>query len=219
MMYVVFIIDMCEGQKKEAVMSPRTKEQNEAIREMRMKQIMHAAAEVYLDKGIHMEIRDVAAKAELGYGTVYHYYKNKLMLLEDLLWDALAKAESAVRPALDGNVPGMSRPEAFSRFLLRKCAEEPSVFILLKTVADNFHHFPGNRFGKLLSGFQERLYLPLAETIREDAGAKPPEKAANLIFGSLVGCAALHIHHNGRIGMDADEVVDLIFSGLKAKES
>lgn len=83
-------------------MSPRTKEQNDAIREIRMNQIMQAAAEVYLEKGIQLEIRDVAVKAELGYGTVYHYYKNKQMLLEDLLWDALNRTESAVQPALTG---------------------------------------------------------------------------------------------------------------------
>ncbi|XID94599.1 TetR/AcrR family transcriptional regulator [Paenibacillaceae bacterium WGS1546] len=199
-------------------MSPRTKEQNDAIREMRMNQIMQAAAEVYLEKGIQLEIRDVAVKAELGYGTVYHYYKNKHMLLEDLLWDALNRTESAVLPALTGDGGGLLKAESFSRLLLRKCIQDPSVFILLKTVADNFHHFPGNRFGKLFAVFQERIYLPFVDMIREGAGSKSAEKTANLIFGSLVGCTALNVHHNMRNEMDADGIVDLIFSGLQPKE-
>lgn len=199
-------------------MSPRTKEQNDAIREMRMNQIMQAAAEVYLEKGIQLEIRDVAVKAELGYGTVYHYYKNKHMLLEDLLWDALNRTESAVMPALTGFGGGLLKAESFSGLLLRECIQDPSVFILLKTVADNFHHFPGNRFSKLFADFQERIYLPFVEMIREGFGSKSPEKTANLIFGSLVGCAALNIHHNIQNEMDVEGFVDMIFSGIQLKE-
>ncbi|WP_054028720.1 TetR/AcrR family transcriptional regulator [Bacillus sp. FJAT-28004] len=199
-------------------MSPRTKEQNDAIREMRMNQIMQAAAEVYLEKGIQLEIRDVAVKAELGYGTVYHYYKNKHMLMEDLLWDALNRTESAVLPALTGDGGGLIKAESFSRLLLRKCIQDPCVFILLKTVADNFHHFPGNRFIKLFADFQERIYLPFVEMIREGIGSKSPEKTANQIFGSLVGCTALNIHHNMQNEMDVEGIIDMIFSGIQSKE-
>ncbi|ANS74500.1 TetR family transcriptional regulator [Paenibacillus yonginensis] len=74
-------------------MTPRTKEQNEEIRLQRLTQIRKAAAEVFLNKGPLLEIRDVAAQAGLGYGTVYHYYGNKGDLLNDLLWDALERAE------------------------------------------------------------------------------------------------------------------------------
>ncbi|MGX4587493.1 TetR/AcrR family transcriptional regulator [Paenibacillus chitinolyticus] len=73
-------------------MTPRTKEQNEEIRLRRLAQIRKAAADVFLNKGPLLEIRDVAAQAGLGYGTVYHYYSNKGDLLHDLLWDALERA-------------------------------------------------------------------------------------------------------------------------------
>lgn len=200
-------------------MSPRSKEQNDAIREMRMNQIMQAAAEVYLEKGIQLEIRDVAIKAELGYGTVYHYYKNKHMLLEDLLWDALNRTQSAILPALTGEGGSLLKAESFSRLLLRKFIQDPSVFILLKTVTDNFHHFPGNRFIKLFADFQERIYLPFVEMIREEMGSKSPEKTANMIFGSLVGCTALNIHHDMRNEIDVEGIVDMIFSGIYSKNN
>ncbi|WP_372008536.1 TetR/AcrR family transcriptional regulator [Paenibacillus chitinolyticus] len=73
-------------------MTPRTKEQNEEIRLRRLAQIRKATADVFLNKGPLLEIRDVAAQAGLGYGTVYHYYSNKGDLLHDLLWDALERA-------------------------------------------------------------------------------------------------------------------------------
>ncbi|MDF2921763.1 MAG: TetR family transcriptional regulator [Paenibacillaceae bacterium] len=199
-------------------MSPRTKEQNDAIRELRMNQIMQAAAEVYLEKGIQLEIREVAVKAELGYGTVYHYYKNKHMLLEDLLWDALNRTEEAVLPALTGDGGSLLKAEAFTRLLLQTCIQELPVFILLKTVSDNFHHFPGNRFSKLFADFQERILLPFIGVIREGIHPQSPEKTANLIFGSLVGCIALNIHHNMRDEVDAEGIVHMIFSGIQPKE-
>ncbi|MGV2806286.1 TetR/AcrR family transcriptional regulator, partial [Clostridium perfringens] len=53
-------------------MTPRTKEQNEEIGLRRLTQIRKAAADVFLNKGPLLEIRDVATQAERGYGTVYH---------------------------------------------------------------------------------------------------------------------------------------------------
>lgn len=70
-------------------MTPRTKEQNEEIRLRRLAQIRVAAADVFLEKGLTLEIRDVATEAGLGYGTVYHYYSNKGDLLYDVLWTAI----------------------------------------------------------------------------------------------------------------------------------
>ncbi|GAE08077.1 hypothetical protein JCM10914_4337 [Paenibacillus sp. JCM 10914] len=157
-------------------------------------------------------------KAELGYGTVYHYYKNKQMLLEDLLWDALNRAELAVQPALTGDDDPLLKAELFARLLLQQCTQDLSVFILLKTVSDNFHHFSGNRFNKLYAEFQERIYLPVVHMIREGTGSTTPEKTANLIFGSLVGYTTLNIHHDLRDEMDMEGIIDMIFSGMQLKE-
>jgi AcrR family transcriptional regulator len=91
-------------------MTPRTKEQNEEIRLRRLAQIRKVAADVFLIKGPLLEIRDVAAQAGLGYGTVYHYYSNKGDLLHDLLWDALERAggwmEAPVEATLEAQIEG-----------------------------------------------------------------------------------------------------------------
>ncbi|MFE6796645.1 TetR/AcrR family transcriptional regulator [Paenibacillus chitinolyticus] len=95
-------------------MTPRTKEQNEEIRLRRLAQIRKAAADVFLNKGPLLEIRDVAAQAGLGYGTVYHYYSNKGDLLHDLLWDALERAGEWLEAPLEAlaKVPPMVPLEA-----------------------------------------------------------------------------------------------------------
>ncbi|WP_440109619.1 TetR/AcrR family transcriptional regulator [Paenibacillus sp. QZ-Y1] len=95
-------------------MTPRTKEQNEQIRLRRLAQIRKAAADVFLAKGLLLEIRDVAAEAGLGYGTVYHYYSNKGDLLHDLLWDALERAEGWLEAPLETSkqAPLEAQPKA-----------------------------------------------------------------------------------------------------------
>ncbi|MEC0259009.1 TetR/AcrR family transcriptional regulator, partial [Paenibacillus lautus] len=85
-------------------MTPRTKEQNEEIRLRRLVQIRKAAADVFLNKGPLLEIRDVAVQAGLGYGTVYHYYSNKGDLLHDLLWDALDRAGEWLEAPLEAAI-------------------------------------------------------------------------------------------------------------------
>lgn len=53
--------------------------------------------------------------------------------------------------------------------------------------------------------------------IREGIDSKSPEKTANLIFGSLIGCAALNIHHNMQSELDVEGFVEMIFSALQSK--
>ncbi|MEQ7052394.1 helix-turn-helix domain-containing protein [Paenibacillaceae sp. P-4] len=60
--------------KRGLVFSPRTKEQDEEIRKQRKQEILQAAILVYADKGYSAaEVGDIAAKAGLARGLMYHY--------------------------------------------------------------------------------------------------------------------------------------------------
>ncbi|WP_240420086.1 TetR/AcrR family transcriptional regulator [Paenibacillus periandrae] len=194
-------------------MSPRTKEQNEEIRAIRIQQILRAAALVYIDKGITMEMRDVAAQAALGYGTVYHYYKNKYELFDDLLWCAFEQAKSVTETALVGGGPWPERLRHYIVLMLRQWSEDLSVFILYKMSTENFHQLPGGRYRELSKRFHEELYLPLAEILRGCTGGRSPEKAANMLIGSLVGYAGLHIYHQHE-EMDGNEAAETLLTGI-----
>ena len=64
-------------------MSPRTKAQTDQIKAKRKAQILDAAYQVFSQKGFHLTtVADVASKAGVSYGIVYHYYRNK----EELFW-------------------------------------------------------------------------------------------------------------------------------------
>ncbi|MBW7457809.1 TetR/AcrR family transcriptional regulator [Paenibacillus sepulcri] len=66
-------------------MSPRTREQNEAIRKQRKQEILQAAIRVYVDKGyLASEMGDIADQAGLAHGLVYYYFMNKKALFREL---------------------------------------------------------------------------------------------------------------------------------------
>jgi AcrR family transcriptional regulator len=180
-------------------MTPRTKEQNEEIRLQRLAQIRKAAADVFLNKGPLLEIRDVAAQAGLGYGTVY-YYSNKGDLLHDLLWDALVRAggwleapaggqfglaaeadtgNSAAADSRSGSRETAAAAElgpaaAAGVRLLQLWAEDYGLYLLHKLAGEGFASLPEARSTPLSAAFRREVLAPLAallETGRAADGA------------------------------------------------
>lgn len=59
-------------------MSPRSKEQNEQIKDERREQLLLAALKVFSRRGLAAtKIGDIAAAAGLSHGLVYHYFESK----------------------------------------------------------------------------------------------------------------------------------------------
>lgn len=190
-------------------MTPRTKEQNEAIRTRRMGQIMRAAAETYVLKGINMEMRDVAAAADLGYGTVYHYYKNKYDLLSDLLNMALDEAEEMSLNYLTKGSP----VKDYGIALLRRWSKDPSLFVLYKLACEHFRELPEQEAKVFMERFRQSVIAPLAEVLRTVSGDPRSDESAFLIIGGLVGCAGLSVYRRSA-EMNEHEIVKLLLGSL-----
>ena len=71
-------------------MSPRNEEQNAQIKDERREQIMAAALRVFAAKGFAAtKIGDIAARAGMSHGRVYHYFKSKDEVFSELLKRAM----------------------------------------------------------------------------------------------------------------------------------
>lgn len=208
-------------------MTPRTKEQNEDIRLRRLVQIRKAAADVFLNKGPLLEIRDVAAAAGLGYGTVYHYYSNKGDLLHDLLWDGLDRAgewlksspmaepELPLKIPLEGSAAGVR--------LLQLWAEDHAIYLLCKQAGEGFASLPDARSSPLTAEFRREVLTPLSTMLGTGLTAdldsvSPGTTVANtqhglqhteMLLAALVGCAALSLRR-GQLNEDATEIVRVL---------
>ncbi|MEK3793279.1 TetR/AcrR family transcriptional regulator [Paenibacillus sp. FSL R7-0204] len=206
-------------------MTPRTKEQNEDIRLRRLVQIRKAAADVFLNKGPLLEIRDVAAEAGLGYGTVYHYYSNKGDLLHDLLWDALDRAGEWLKspPGAEPGTPlkiPLEGPAAGVR-LLKLWAEDHAIYLLCKQAGEGFPILPEARSSPLIAEFRREVLTPLSTMLgtrlTEDsvsldgavADAQHELQHTEMLLAALVGCAALSLRR-GQLYEDATEIVGVL---------
>ncbi|WP_019912172.1 TetR/AcrR family transcriptional regulator [Paenibacillus sp. HW567] len=68
---------------------PRTEEVNQQIRDDRREQILQAAAEMFLQKGVsNLKISELAAAAGMSQGLLYRYFSNKEEILATLVEQA-----------------------------------------------------------------------------------------------------------------------------------
>lgn len=207
-------------------MTPRTNEQNNAIRRQRIYQIKNIAAKVFLEKGINMEIGDIAKKANLGRGTIYHYYNNKITLLEDLLSEALEEAKQNTIEIINTNELPLVKLEQYARRQLKLWVEQPFVFILFKNYLLQSEFIPAKNNDEILKDFQTYLYIPIVKTIEEGIHSGQlvsvdSDTAVKLFFGALVGTVHSYIKQNDSLYLTVDtqwidDIITILFKGLKA---
>ena len=84
---------------------PRTKEQNEAIRNEKRKLIMDSALQLFAKKGYSAtSINDIAQLANISKGLIYNYFASKEDVLQSI-WDRLVDNFALmIDPSQDGDV-------------------------------------------------------------------------------------------------------------------
>ncbi|MCT2195628.1 TetR/AcrR family transcriptional regulator [Paenibacillus sp. p3-SID1389] len=214
-------------------MTPRTKEQNEEIRLRRLAQIRVAAADVFLEKGLTLEIRDVATKAGLGYGTVYHYYSNKGDLLHDVLWTAMDRAGEWIDLRTEEQEAAADSLVAAGTRLLKLWAKDHGVYLLYKLAADGFQ-LPEARALPLAETFRREVLLPFAAVLERGLPPGSGETAATaslaagqgaggegvrqaeLLLAALAGCAGSPLRQ-GTLDHEAADIARLLLYRLSER--
>jgi AcrR family transcriptional regulator len=207
---------------------PRTPEQNEKIRQLRIAQIMKAGMEVYLEKGVRgMEIGDVADRAGLGRGTIYHYYDNKIELLKDLFIKTLDNAKQTIVDTLmeDNRKSAIERLEDFYRAQIEVLAHTPLLFKFYKNLYDDVPLIFGEQADVILDRFLNELYEPIVGTFREAVSEgqlipMEPLRLTQLFWGALIGAATIFIEQN-LLNEPAlvDEIILMLFNGIKVRNN
>lgn len=214
MRYYIFI-DKFAGLYKEVhtPMSPRTKEQNELIRMQRREQILDAAAHTYFRTGGSFDIRDVAREAKLGYGTVYHYYPNRHLLIEDVLDSGFERCEQALAEwaNIRGGSPNDSQLLTYCKALLRLWQSDARAYLVYKMAAEHYAGLPEKDRHLAKRRFMERLYVPLQSIARRE------NDSVDHMLVVLVGCSGLR-YYTGASELDVDRIAQLAMHAI-TKES
>ncbi|WP_337926755.1 TetR/AcrR family transcriptional regulator [Paenibacillus caui] len=122
-------------------MSPRTKEQNEEIRRQRKKEILQAAILVYAEKGYSAtEIGDIATKAGLARGLVYHYFENKQALFRELYEHMMSKTQQTTVSHFGQEASVFELFSEYARLVCRQVLEEPAVSRFYTRISLDIHY-------------------------------------------------------------------------------
>lgn len=100
-------------------MSPRNEEQNEQIKDERREQILSAALRTFATRGFAAtKIGDIAARAQVSHGLVYHYFKSKEEIFFVLLQRALDTSMQSVVRMEELPMPALEKVRTIARYIL-----------------------------------------------------------------------------------------------------
>ncbi|TDQ40382.1 TetR/AcrR family transcriptional regulator [Aureibacillus halotolerans] len=125
---------------------PRTREENDRIRQETSEKIRTAAMDIFIERGYHdASIDDIANKARVSKGLLYNYYKGKEALLATMVQHRIDEIDEVMRSAttldppseqlryiVDGALNGVKRNPEVYRFYLHLQTQPKEDLVLFK---------------------------------------------------------------------------------------
>ncbi|BCU83138.1 hypothetical protein JIR001_29210 [Polycladomyces abyssicola] len=174
-------------------MSPRRPEQNAAIRERRIQQILEAALKVYRARGYHgAEIGEIARVAGLGRGLIYYYFRNKRDLFLTLIRRTLEAWQERAKDILDAD---LSVVERLARYLKEMCVlalQHPEITYFHTTISRNLRVIFPNEAEEVMSLYEQYMFVSFRHLIEEgvrrgELRDVDPRVAERMFFSVLFG--------------------------------
>ncbi|MNI01143.1 HTH-type transcriptional regulator SrpR [compost metagenome] len=172
-------------------MSPRTSEQNEQIRNERLQQIMKAAVEVYLEKGVRAaDIGEIAQRAGIARGLVYYYFKDKIELFQTLFIRSSEAVNASTHAALTTPEPVRTRLEKYALFLLKSGVDHPQMVRMYIQMTQDLDIVFEQEGAEYIKNFNKQCTAPLMTIIEEgirNGSLKPvnPQVLYHIFKGGL----------------------------------
>jgi AcrR family transcriptional regulator len=170
-------------------MAPKTREQNEEIRQKTTGSIKEAALELFGKFGYHStSISQIAKAAGVSKGLMYNYFEGKEALLHEILLEAVDEGEELMKVALSYSDDPYEQLEQI-------------VDISIKWVTENLHHwklltslaFQMDVLKGLESVMQEKQEIAVKQMVDlfQRMGVEKPLEEA-MTFGAILDGMMLH---------------------------
>ncbi len=164
-------------------MSPRSKEQNEKIRNASIANILEAALELFAVKGFDStSIANIAEKAGVSKGLMYNYFSGKDELLKALL-DQLNEGESDMMSSIMDNDPRKTLENCF-RLFFKELRDNYQRWVFISKLVAQIDKFD---FVRELAIGKYNNYILLVEKLLRSIGFEHPKNEAQLIAGAIDG--------------------------------
>ncbi|MBP1932772.1 TetR/AcrR family transcriptional regulator [Ammoniphilus resinae] len=205
-------------------MSPRTSKQNEEIRVERVKQILSAAIEVYVEKGVRgTEMGDIARKAGIARGLVYYYFKDKMELFRELFSQSISTAQQFIRSRLQADEDSLIKLKKYTRFYLEMAQKQPLLLKFYRNMENDFELVFAEDSHSVAESYYHHAKQPLVDVFIQAMNEGKlkrcePKVIVNVYWGGLTGM--LDLLASGYFEREESEkvieqVVELLFAGLQ----
>lgn len=191
----------------------RNAEQNQQMLDARNEQILSAALELFATRGLAASrIKDIAARAGMSQGLVYHYYPSKEEIFVALIHNAFDKLNHAVVALEQMPLPPREKLQTAIEALLQgfQQTRKASWYHLLVAQASFSDAIP-EKARAIIEQRGARPYLGIAEIIRQgqhdgSIGHGDPDQLAE-VFWLMVKGVALHKAGRGDAFIAPDSAV------------
>jgi TetR/AcrR family transcriptional regulator, fatty acid metabolism regulator protein len=188
------------------------------------RQILDAAVRVFARQGFHStRVSDIADEAGVAYGLVYHYFRSKEQVMNELFKERWSLLLAAIEES-DGETPPRDRLADVARFIVDSYRHDPE---LMKVIIVEVTR-AANSFGRTHLPEIRKAYELIAEIVAEgQAGGAfrrdiDPDFAAMAFYGAieqLLSGWIFDLIPSGRQDFDraAELVVETICGGLEPR--
>ncbi|MWC29805.1 TetR/AcrR family transcriptional regulator [Paenibacillus sp. MMS18-CY102] len=122
-------------------MSPRTKKQNDAIREQRKQEILQAAIRVYVTKGYAATtLSDVALQAGFAHGLAFYYFKNKKQLFRELYEYMMDQSLRYTTAYFEQDMPVLEQFKNYATIVCERIIQDPQTQRFYMRISLDLHH-------------------------------------------------------------------------------
>lgn len=205
-------------------MSPRSSKQNEEIRAERLKQILSATIEVYVEKGVRgTEMGDIARKAGIARGLVYYYFKDKMELFRELFSQYISLAQQFIQSRLRAEEDSLIKLKNYTRFYLEMALQQPLLLKFYRKMENDFELVFGDVSLLVMENYYVNAKQPLVDVFIQAMNEgklkqSDPKVIVNLYWGGLTGM--LDLFSSGDFANEKSEemitqVIELLFEGLQ----
>lgn len=184
-------------------MSPRTKEQNEEIRKQRTQEILQAAILVYAERGYAAsEIGEVAERAGLARGLVYHYFKNKQTLFRELYEYMMDRTHRFTQSHFEQEDSSLRLFSEYARRVCKQVLNEPEVSRFYMRISMDVHYlYTDEQFSPF--EWVKSFIQPMAEAIEKGINQKTIRQGnANLMAMQFWGAISQGMNYLDKMHQD-----------------
>ena len=170
-------------------MSPRSKQQNEVIRQQSRTAIKDAALEMFAKYGYHStKISQIAKEAGISNGLLYNYFGGKEELLRAIVKDAMDQNEAGWLQVLESDLPALEKITQAVETTFDNIKSNLHYWRLLSALA--FQPDVQKSMEDLVMAKRE-LYINLLIALFQEMGYAEPEQEV-FYFGAILDGIFLH---------------------------